>query len=85
MPRISAFYGIVISMYHDDHLPPHFHADHAGRGAAFSLDGELLVGEIHPRAARLVREWAGQHLEELEENWIRARRGLGLVRITPLE
>jgi phosphomannomutase len=26
MPRISAFYGIVIAMYFDDHGPPHFHA-----------------------------------------------------------
>ena len=26
MPRISAFYGIVITMYYRDHDPPHFHA-----------------------------------------------------------
>ena len=26
MPEISRFYGIVIRMYFDDHVPPHFHA-----------------------------------------------------------
>lgn len=26
MPRVSAFYRIVIAMYFDDHPPPHFHA-----------------------------------------------------------
>jgi hypothetical protein len=30
MPRISSFYGIVISMYWDEgnHRVPHFHAQH---------------------------------------------------------
>jgi len=26
VPRIGAFYGIVIEMYFGDHPPPHFHA-----------------------------------------------------------
>ncbi|MCC7358009.1 MAG: DUF4160 domain-containing protein [Anaerolineales bacterium] len=26
MPTISEFFGIVIRMYFNDHLPPHFHA-----------------------------------------------------------
>jgi len=26
MPEISRFYGIVILMYYDEHVPPHFHA-----------------------------------------------------------
>jgi hypothetical protein len=85
MPRISEFYGIVISRYHEDHLPPHFHADHAGVGATFSIDGRLLWGAIHPRAARLVREWARLHRRELLENWFRARNRLELVGIEPLE
>src|SRR2546423_5822976 len=29
MPGISAFYGIVITMYWRDHPPPHFHATYA--------------------------------------------------------
>ena len=26
MPEICRFYGIIIRMYFDDHLPAHFHA-----------------------------------------------------------
>ena len=26
MPVIARFYGIVIKMYFNDHMPPHFHA-----------------------------------------------------------
>jgi len=30
MPRISMFYGIVVTMYSSDHAPPHFHARYGG-------------------------------------------------------
>ena len=59
MPKISEFYGIKIYMYHEEHAPPHFHAEHGGRSAALTLDGGVLHGELHPRALQLVREWAG--------------------------
>jgi len=26
MPEISRFFGIIIRMYFNDHVPPHFHA-----------------------------------------------------------
>ena len=29
MPTISAFYGILIQMFFDDHAPPHFHVKYA--------------------------------------------------------
>ena len=69
MPKISEFYGIVITMYHREHGPPHFHAEHAGVSAGFAIDGRLLNGRIHPRARRLVVEWARRHCAELGENW----------------
>ena len=30
MPEISLFYGIRVTMYYDDHNPPHFHAEYNG-------------------------------------------------------
>ncbi|HEY3053661.1 MAG TPA: DUF4160 domain-containing protein [Thermoanaerobaculia bacterium] len=33
MPIISAFFGIIIRMYFDDHEPEHFHAEHEGQNA----------------------------------------------------
>ena len=26
MPVISLFYGIIIEMFYNEHIPPHFHA-----------------------------------------------------------
>src|SRR5664279_2307474 len=83
--RISAFYGIVIWMYHDEihHLGrPHFHARYGGDEASLTIETvEVLAGELPPRALRLVREWASNHQAELRENWDRARRHQPLQRI----
>jgi hypothetical protein len=48
MPRISAFYGVVIYMYWNerDHPVAHFHAYHAGRRASVSADGDVLAGSL---------------------------------------
>jgi hypothetical protein len=84
MPRISIFFGIVIYMYYDEHAPPHFHAMYEGSEAALDFNGILLKGTMAPRAARLIKEWAGMHKEELEENWERAERNMPLNWIEPL-
>jgi hypothetical protein len=86
MPRISFFYGIAIYMYWDEahHARPHFHARVAGQAASLSLTGEVVAGSLPRRALALVQEWAGQHREELEANWQRARRAEPLEPIDPL-
>jgi hypothetical protein len=85
VPRISSFYGIVITMYYHDHKPPHFHAiygEHEARVVIGTL--EVLAGGLPARAMRLVQEWASQHRSELEANWARARAGEQLATIDPL-
>lgn len=86
MPRISAFYGIVIYMYWNegDHPIAHFHAHHGGHRASVTVDGELLAGTVEPRALGFVAEWARLHREELLANWERARRSERLLPIAPL-
>ena len=85
MPRISAFYGIVITMYWRDHEPAHFHASYAGHVAGIEIEGfELIEGWLPPRAVRFVREWAAVHREELQANWERARAHEPLAPIYPL-
>ncbi|HXL89925.1 MAG TPA: DUF4160 domain-containing protein [Streptosporangiaceae bacterium] len=86
MPRISAFYGVVIYMYWNerDHPVAHFHAYHAGQRASVSADGIVLAGSLEPRAMRLVREWASLRRAEIGENWERARRSEPLLGIEPL-
>jgi hypothetical protein len=56
MPRISAFYGIVVTMYHSDHAPAHFHARYGEYEAQIVIEtGELLAGYLPVRALRLIR------------------------------
>ncbi|MHC4953655.1 MAG: DUF4160 domain-containing protein [Planctomycetota bacterium] len=86
MPRISEFFGIVISMYFDEHAPPHFHATYAEYAAQVSIDGlDILRGRLPARARRMVREWAALHRAELADNWERAQNHQPLNRIDPLE
>ena len=40
MPEISLFYGIRVTMYYDDHNPPHFHAEYNGNKAIIRIDEE---------------------------------------------
>ena len=84
MPRISVFFGIVIYMYYDEHVPPHFHAMYEGSETMLDFNGHLLKGAMAPRAVKLIREWANLHKGELEENWERARRNMPLNWIEPL-
>ncbi len=70
MPRISAFLGIVITMYFDDHAPPHFHARYSGQEAAIGIDPlTLLAGALPARVVGQVFEWAQTHQAELRDDW----------------
>jgi ABC-type branched-subunit amino acid transport system ATPase component len=85
MPTISRFFGIVISMYFDDHEPPHFHARSGEFNAKVRADTlELLAGDLPRRDLRLVLAWAELRAPELMDNWQRARAGETLWAIEPL-
>ena len=85
MPEISRFFGIVISLYYDDHLPPHFHARSSGDEAVIAIaTQDVLRGWLPFRALELVCEWAMMHEQELMANWERARARRRLMKIEPL-
>lgn len=85
VPRISAFYGIVISMNWREHLPPHFHAVYGEFEAGVAIaDGRILEGDLPPRARRMVRDWTNLRHDALMANWGRAEARLRLERIEPL-
>jgi Domain of unknown function (DUF4160) len=72
VPIVSLFFGIVIRMYFDDHPPPHFHAAYQGFEAFVRIeDGEVIHGSLPKKAARIVRQWALDHYDELMANWLR--------------
>lgn len=86
MPQISRFFGIIISMFYDDHNPPHFHVQYNEDKAIVSIK-ELVVlqGKLSPRVLGLVVEWALQHQEELAENWVLMQEGKIFNKIAPLQ
>ncbi|MEI8306394.1 MAG: DUF4160 domain-containing protein [Chloroflexales bacterium] len=85
MPQISAFFGIVIWMYYNDHQPRHFHAQYAGEEALILIgSGDLYEGQLSRRALRLVQEWEEIHRAELVADWELARQAQPLVPIAPL-
>lgn len=86
MPTISRFFGVVISMYHNDHAPPHFHASYGDAEAVIVIETlAVLVSRLPPRVLGLVLEWATLHRRDLRENWELAREDQPLRRIPPLE
>ena len=85
MPEISRFYGIVIRMYYNDHLPPHLHAEYGGTEMVLGIDTlAVIAGKLPARATGLVMEWAVQHQAELQNAWNQARQMQPIDRVEPL-
>jgi hypothetical protein len=85
MPEICRFLGIVITMYFNDHAPPHFHVRYEGFRAIVGIDPlELREGKLPPRVLGLVIEWAELHQTELMENWTSLTTTGTFTRIDPL-
>lgn len=86
MPRLSQFYGIVISMFYNDHPPPHFHVVYGEYEAELGIDPvQVIEGELPRRVQSLVVEWAALHQAELRQNWDLARTGQPLQKIQSLD
>ncbi|CAD5982575.1 hypothetical protein PCC9214_05006 [Planktothrix tepida] len=86
MPEISRFFGAIITMYYNDHPPPHFHVRYGKQKALISIStGEVLEGNLSPRLLKLIQEWTALYQNELLTNWELARQNLILNKIEPLE
>jgi len=70
MPVIARFYGIVIKMYLREHGVPHFHAIYGEYNGVLEIETlEMIEGDLPPRAARMVKEWASKYQRDLLEMW----------------
>ena len=72
MPILCRFYGIVIRMYFQqaEHNPPHIHAIYGEYIGAIDIKtGELLEGDLPPRALKLVQEWLKVNRNEVLKIW----------------
>lgn len=62
MPQISRFFGIIISMYFNDHNPPHIHAQYGEQECLIGIVDLIVIdGNIPSRALGMVIEWATLH------------------------
>lgn len=86
MPEISRFLGIVITMFFDDHNPPHFHAEYGEFMALVDIRNlSVFAGRLPPRITGLVIEWASMHQQELLDDWAHAQNQQPLQKIKPLQ
>ena len=85
MPIISRFLGIVISMFWNDHAPPHFHARYGEYEITVEIETGIVDGKFPPRALRHVLEWRELHLAELLSDWDLCRQSQMPEPIQPLE
>ena len=85
MPIISRFLGIVISMFWNDHAPPHFHAKYGEYEITVNIHTGVVEGQFPRRALRHVLEWYELHQAELLEDWELCRKSQLPKPIEPLE
>lgn len=72
MPTISVFYGITIMMFFKakEHNPPHIHAYYGDEAGTFNIsNGEILHGNLPPKAKVMVKEFVLKYQKELMEMW----------------
>ena len=85
MPVISLFYGLIVEMFYNEHIPPLFHARHGEDRAVIDIaSGDVLEGELSRRDLRLVEAWLELNRESLMANWQLAREGREMFKIAPL-
>jgi len=72
MPEITRFYGIVIKMFFKpkEHEPSHIHALYGEYMGEFNIQTkEMIQGDLPLKAEAMVKEWLGDHSEELQQMW----------------
>lgn len=85
MPTISRFFGIIISMYWDEHNPPHFHVRFGEYKCSVSITNiSIIAGELPKKQERLVLAWAEIHQKELLQNWELCQKDKQPMQIEPL-
>lgn len=86
MPVLSEFFGIKITMYYDDHNPPHFHAEYSDNKALIDINNaRVLQGKLPSKQLKLVLAWTVIHQDELLNDWKLAMDLEELIKISPLQ
>jgi hypothetical protein len=82
--EISRFFGVIVRMLANDHVPLHFDAVYGDYEMSVTIRDGIVTGQFPGRALRMVLEWRELHEAELMENWELLRRGEPARAIAPL-
>lgn len=86
MPIISMFRGIKVTMYWNDHMPPHFHASYGSDNVLISIsDLEVIEGSLPSKQLKMLLGWAALRQDQLLDNWELASQKQTLFEIEPLK
>ncbi|MFM9864226.1 MAG: DUF4160 domain-containing protein [Micropepsaceae bacterium] len=70
MPAIKDFGGFKITMYFEDHNPPHFHVVSPTQAAVVEIATlTVMAGAMKAAQLREALEWAEANKELLERKW----------------
>jgi len=70
MPTFFIIDGIKVDLYHNDHVPPHFHAKYAEYENLISIKKmEKMKGNLPTKQQRKIMKWAKEHQDILMEIW----------------
>jgi hypothetical protein len=70
MPTIKEFGAYRVTMYAEDHNPPHVHVIGPDFQAKVRIsDAEVFAGAIPPRHRREALSWIANNRERLSEKW----------------
>ncbi|GAA3849551.1 DUF4160 domain-containing protein [[Pseudomonas] carboxydohydrogena] len=72
MGKLHQIGNIIIRVYANDHLPPHFHAIGPDDAALIEIETlAVLAGSLQGAARRKVMAWAEANIEAIRAEWNR--------------
>ena len=75
MPTLAIFDGISILMYLNDHAPPHFHVNRAGKKAAIEIEsGRVMRSNLDRRTLAKVQAWRMINQSALSMSWTQCQQ-----------
>jgi len=72
-------------MYYSEQPRLLFHAKYGSYRITVDIDSGVVNGAFPRRALHAVLDWYVAHIDELRDNWNRARNDQPLAKIAPLE
>ena len=86
MPEISLFFGIRITIYYNDHKPPHIHAEYNGYKAIIDIqEASVISGYLPGRQLKIVLAWCVMYQDELMQNWELVKDGRKPNQVPPMK